>query len=398
MDWKSMLEASLKAARDIAQRASDEGRRSLTSVEVKAFDGHMAKADQARAKLKEIEESDARFQKLAAIDGSKGLGQKLREEEDGLGDYFGGGSAKAGQVLSFKSLAHKVKSNMAGRGGFRVKSLVSAGSQVTTAETLTSPVTLAQPATGLLDLMPVRFLDGTDQYSYLRQTTRTNNAAPVAAGALKPTSVYTLERVTRELSVIAHVSEPIFEYWLSDEPALEQFIGGEMGYGLQIAVEDQVLNGDGTGENMSGLLNASGLQTQAYNTSQIRTVRSGITKVEVLGYTASGIVLNPLDWEAIETAEDANERYLMGNEGSPIDRAARRLWGVPVALTTVVTQGSGILLSDGAAGIVADRRVDMHWGVIGDMFHRNQVSARVEGRFGVEVLRPTGIVELTLHA
>lgn len=386
MNYKEILETSLKAARAIAVKARDQGRH-LTPNEVKQVDEHMAKADEARAKLKEIEISDERFNRLAAL------------SPDRLKGY----DANNGQVLSFKGLARHLKSNMENRGGFRIKALITEGSQVTPAQTLTSPVSMAQPATGLLDLLPVRFLDGGTEYTYLTQTTRTNNAAPVAQGALKPTSAYKLERVSRNLQVIAHLTEPIPEYWLADEPALEQFVTSELGYGLQVAVEAQVANGNGEEPNLLGLLTVSGIQTQAFNTSQIRTVRSAITKVETMGYTASGLVLNPLDWEAIETAVDGEDRYFLAPDGSPVDRAARRLWAVPVALATTVAQGTGILLSktaDGqdSAGIVADRNLNMQWGRVGDDFERNQVRARLEGRFGVEVFRPTGIVEIDLSA
>lgn len=190
---------------------------------------------------------------------------------------------------------------------------------------------------------------------------RPNNAAPVAEGGLKPTSVYTLDRVSRKRQVIAHLTEPIPEYWLADEAALEQFIRDELGYGLQLAAEDQVMNGDGEGVNLLGLLAVSGIQAQTLNISQILTVRSAITKVEVLGYSASGLALNPLDWEAIEIAADAEDRFFLTPGSNPVDRVARRLWDVPVALTTTVSQGAGTLLSDGMAGIVADRAVNLQW-------------------------------------
>lgn len=377
MRYKTMLNDALKAARSIAMKAKNE-QREMTAAEMSAFDAEMAKADSARAKIKAVEESDARFQKVAALSGD--------------------GDTKSGRVLSFKGLPARVKAQMAERGGFNVKALIATGSAVTTAQAIESPVTMQKPATGLLDLLPVRFIDEGDEYSYLTQTTRTNNAAPVAVGALKPTSVYTLKRETRHLRVIAHLSEPIPEYWLKDEAALEQFLGSEMGYGLQLAVENQAVNGDGVEPNMLGLLKVSGIQTQAFNTSQIRTVRSAITKVEVLGYTANGLALNPLDWESIETVEDGNDRYLLGNEGSPVDRAARRLWGVPVALTTAVAQGRGVLLSEGSVGIVADPTVDMQFGRMADDFGRNQVRARAEGRFNLEPWKPLGVVDIDLAA
>lgn len=379
-NWKEMLEVSLKAARTIAQKAQSEGR-NLTDAEEATFNGHMAKAAEARAKLKEIEESDKVFEQLCKMGPSRDRS-----------------TAKAGDVLSFKGLDRQLKGRMNDRGGFNVKSLLSAGTQVTPAQTLTSPVTLAKPATSLLDLLPVRILAEGAEYSYLTQTTRTNNAAPVADGALKPTSVYAMERVSRSLEVIAHLSEPIPEYWLKDSKDLGEFIASELGYGLQLAVENQAMNGNGTSPNLLGLLAASGIQAQVFNTTQILTVRSAITKVEILGYTASGLVLHPSDWEAIETAADGEDRFFMTPGSNPVDRAARRLWSVPVALSTQVAEGSGVLLSDGAAGLVTDGRVEFEMARVGDDFERNQVRARVEGRFGVEVFRPTGIVEIDLTA
>ena len=46
---------------------------------------------------------------------------------------------------------------------------------------------LGKPARSLLDVIPVTAHDGTE-FAYMRQTTRTNNAAVVAEGATKPTS------------------------------------------------------------------------------------------------------------------------------------------------------------------------------------------------------------------
>jgi hypothetical protein len=56
------------------------------------------------------------------------------------------------------------------------------------------PVASGQVATGLLDVLPTKQHASTE-YAYLRQSVRTNNAAVVAEGAVKPTSVYSVVRV-----------------------------------------------------------------------------------------------------------------------------------------------------------------------------------------------------------
>lgn len=385
MKYKQMHADALRAAREIAQRAKAAGR-NLTSAETAEFDAQMAKAREAKAQLDAIAASEDVYRRLAEIDGDEGTSA----------------GAKSGRrVLSYKGLAGRLKSRMADRGEpFEVKALIAAGSQVTLAQEIESPVSMGKPATGLLDLLGVKILESGAEFSYLRQTTRTNAAAPVAVGGTKPTSTYTLTRETGHLEVIAHMSQPVPEYWLRDEPSLEQFVGAELGYGIQLAIENEALNGNGTSPHFDGLLHVSGHQVQAFNESQIRTVRSAITLVETVGYTASGLALNPLDWELIETAVDANERFLLSPEGSPINRAARTLWNVPVALTNAIAQGKGLLLSEDptgpAAKIVTDGKVDFRWGYVSGGFEKNEVVARAETRANVEIYRPLGVVEIEL--
>jgi len=115
--------------------------------------------------------------------------------------------------------------------------------------------------------------------------------------------------------------------------------------GLHQAVEAQVLDGDGLGENLTGLANTSGIQTQALVTNPILTARAAITKVEVLGYSPYYCVINPQDWETVETAQLDAGQYVLNVEGSrngvPVDMATRRLWGVPVTVSTGVPTGTG---------------------------------------------------------
>jgi hypothetical protein len=118
-------------------------------------------------------------------------------------------------------------------------------------------VALGKPALSPLDVIPV-VQHAMPEFAYMRQTVRTNNAAVVAAGALKPTSVYTVTRIENALVVIAHLSEGIPRHWLIDNSSLEAFLGNELEYGLRQAVEAKVL---------ADVNGTSGIQTQAYATS-----------------------------------------------------------------------------------------------------------------------------------
>ncbi|WP_029212586.1 phage major capsid protein [Arsenicicoccus bolidensis] len=213
-----------------------------------------------------------------------------------------------------------------------VKSLVSSVDVIEPVMVPEAPVPMGVPASTIWDLIPARRVPR--DYSFLQQTTRDNQAKPVAVGEVKPTSQYVMKRVENRLKVVAHLSEPIHIYDLSDNENLARFLANELQYGLFVGVENQLFNGDGTGENFKGLNVTSGIQVQTFKTDPILTTRAAITQLETMGYTPDGIFLNPLDWEAIETSQ-----YLLNDQaGSPVDRAARRLWGVPVAISNSIAR------------------------------------------------------------
>ena len=271
------------------------------------------------------------------------------------------------------------------------KALVTGGTG--TSDLVVGLSALPQVPNTLLSVIPQVRLTSPPTYRYLRQTVRTNNAAPVAAGAEKPVSPMSLVEVDGRLRVIAHLSEPIGVYTLQDVATLNGFVQSELHYGLFAALEDQVLNGDGTGENLTGLLETSGVLTQAVGADLLATLRSAVTKVESGGYVPSTFVLSPADWETAETSTTAGSgEYLLSS--SPVDRAARRIWGVPVAVSTALDAGQAVLLSQDSVKLYTDGRIaydlDKSQG-----FSTNEVVARLEGRWDLAVERPAGIVSIT---
>lgn len=299
--------------------------------------------------------------------------------------------------LSVKA-ARQAITTASGRVG--LKALIAEGASIATVDYDTNVVAQGRPATSVLDLLPVLSVSE-PQYAYLRQTTRTYNAAPVAPGELKPTSIYGLTRIDGRLKVIAHLSEPINKFDLGDIPSLDTFLRTELMAGLQAALVAQVFNGDGTGANFTGLANVSGILTQAFSGDTFTTLRKSLTALETAGYTPNGIVMHPSDWEAVElTREDgATGGFLLGN--APVDVARRKLWGLPVAATSTVPVGKAWVLSEGSAHIrmhAQDPGAFIEWGMVGDDFAKNLVRARAEFRADLSVEKPGGIVNVSLSA
>jgi HK97 family phage major capsid protein len=361
---------------------------------LKAAAGAIDKLDATAAKVKESAAVMAKFGTMTPV---KSAATGHHSSEWNGGAPGGGGEATDAEArLNFRAKAATIHiaSKMADPSG--AKALASSGDVITGTPLDTTIYEQGRVANSALAILP--FKQRPVQYQYLRQTVRDNNAAPVAVGQLKPESKYGLTSIDGKLTVIAHVSEPTPEYWLLDNQSLQGFVQTEMQYGLERAVEGQVIGGDGTGENLTGILGTSGVVDIPFDTDPTTTVRTGITALELLGYAGGGIILHPLAWQQIELSRRADGTPDLGS-GIPVDRAAQRLWGLRIAVSNAVPVGTGILFDLGALAVTGDGNVRTQWSSgVADDFSRNQVRARTEGRFGLDVYRPNGIVKLDLDA
>jgi hypothetical protein len=244
-------------------------------------------------------------------------------------------------------------------------------------------VELGKPATSLLDVVPV-VVQPTPQFAYLRQSARTNAAAIAPELSVKATAVYTIVRIADQLDVVAHLSEAVPKYWLADNAALEQFLDMELTYGLQQATEAMIV---------SDVAGTSGVQTQAYATSVLTTLRKTLTKLETSGYVPSAIALNPTDFEGIELA--LSTVNAVEHLSLPFDAAARRLWGTPLVATNAVAAGVSYTLAEGAVILNTDSYgVQIAWSEMSnaDDWSKNLIRARCEGRYATSVAAPLGVV------
>lgn len=277
----------------------------------------------------------------------------------------------------------------------QTKALVASGSRTTPIELREEVAEQGRVPQSILDVLATRSVGTT--YSFLRQTVRTGNAAPVADGGTKPTSVYTVESVDAKLQVIAHVSEQIGHYAIEDNSNLEAFVESEMLYGLRVALENQVLNGSGTAPALRGILNTSGIQTQAFATNTLTSVRKAITKLESTGYAPAVLAISAADWEALELLSVTSGATDV--RGVPVDAITRKLFGVQAVISNALPADTAVLLDSSAVSIDTDGMIDTRWSdAVSDDFVKNFVRCRVEGRFGLSVFKPAGIVSVETAA
>lgn len=436
---KETIEALLTEVRDIAAKAEADGNRDLTTDELVECQGKLDQIsnlkrvdDGARANAKRIEDALEVF--TIDPDSAKDLNERVLEGAfvDGFGRVVKPGKTLADHFLEgpgMKHFAEHMGGKIAGKQRFDLPSTMVGGLKalVTGASATSAGALVTNDQLGFLGGLQLRRptirdvitvgTTGSDVVEYARITSTTNAAAPVpeattsatpglggvAVGAytdahgVKPESAMVFEVITESVKTIAHFI-PATNRALSDAGQLRTLIDTFLRSGLELEVEDQVVNGDGTGQNFTGILTVSGTQAQAFDTDLFVTTRKAITKLEVLTepVVPSAWLINPVDDERIDLATDTTDRFY-GN--GPFGTGPRTLWGVPRISTPVVPAGTAIL-GDFRYAVLWDREeatitaTNSH----NDWFVRNLVAILAELRAAFGVLRPNAFVEVDLTA
>lgn len=247
---------------------------------------------------------------------------------------------------------------------------------------------------GLIPHIPVT----SSSVQYLKNSAFTNGAKVVAEGTAKPESTFQFKLATANVETIAHYTK-ITEQLAQDAPAVQAFINAKMIYGLQLKIDEQLVNGQGAeSSELVGLLKDATTCTD-YSTEltelkpSIKTMVDfalGIkTKLETIGYAPKYLILNPIDWASLALIKDTQGLYLLGG---PATVAGKTLWGMSVVTTPSMPQGK-YLMSDFALGAtIFDRQeVAVEIDREQDDFTKNLFTIRVERRLGLAVENPKAI-------
>lgn len=231
---------------------------------------------------------------------------------------------------------------------------------------------------------------------YVREESFTNKAKVVAEGAQKPESAFQFTKQSANAKVIAHWV-PASKQALSDAPQLQGYVNSRLLVGLREVENDQLLNGDGSGDNLEGLNEVA----TAYDTSLTEdgdndadVLAHALLQVSESFYSATGFIMNPRDWHRIALMKDGNGNYIFGG---PEAFARGVIWGLPVV--TTATQARGTFTS-GAFGL-ASQIWDLWDATITtsdsdrDNFIKNMITILAEERLLAAHYRPKAIVKGT---
>ena len=406
MGLKEQRAAALKAAQDIIETAKTEDR-DLTPDEV-------ATVDQKHAEVTDLDKQIAAAKKSADVVARIGAlapgGEKSEDTEErparDLGEHFvkAVGSqlvqAKAGGRFSVAAPEFKANTD--------TQTLVTALSPAVT-QVDTNIVTGFRRRLTIADLLNQGTLSG-NAITYFVEGALEGDFTTVAEGAAKPQIHYANPTaVTESLKKIAAFLKESDEM-VEDLPFLANAIRTRLLYNLGLFEENQLLNGDGTGQNLTGLLNRSGIQTETATAVTVGgddnadAIFRAMTKVQTgTGLDADGVVINPADYQNLRLRKDGNDQYygggfFTGPYGNGVVMEQPPIWGLRTVVTPAIAAGTVLvgafqqaatLYRKGGVRVEATNSDQ-------DDFIKNKVTIRAEERVTLAVRVPAALVEVTL--
>lgn len=245
----------------------------------------------------------------------------------------------------------------------------------------------------VVDLIPQRPTNQT-AIVYMEETTFTNAAAETAEGAAKPEATLALTERTSDVRKIP-VWIPVTDEQLEDVEGIQQYLENRLEFMVRQRLDSQVVSGNGTAPNLRGILNVTGIQTQAKGTDPTPdAVYKAMTKVEVTGQAIPNLaIFHPNDWQDIRLLRTADGVYIWGN---PSEAGPERIWGLRVAKVQAATENTGIVIDTQFTELAWKKGMtikvsDSH----SDFFVTNKQAVRAEVRVAFTLFRPTAACSVT---
>ena len=405
-DLKALHEATEKAFKVMQENIAKAQDTAMKALETIRAEGTIT-AEQ-NAKLKELGENGNKI-----ADSVNDLKSQILEVQQKLVKNPTGGNEQPksiGQMVAesdeFKfATATKNARNMAPVtvGSFHKTNIVNASGQnqpLVPADRLPGIVTPINRRLMIRDLL-TQNRTSSNLIEFASETLFTNSAgaqggatSPVGngEGELKPESTLTFQLNNTPVVTIAHFI-PASRQILSDAPMLQGYVDGRLRYGLAYKEEDEMLNGDGGAGILNGLVNqATAFTGGVTNQTALDTILKAFLQISLQNMEATGIVLNPTDWTAIQLLKDTTNRYLFADPHSAVGAT---VWGRSVVSTASQTLGQFLAGAFAMACEIFDREdatvrvAEQH----ADFFVRNMVAILAEERLALAMYRTAAIVK-----
>lgn len=251
----------------------------------------------------------------------------------------------------------------------------------------------------LLDLITVGSTTS-DTVVYAKQTVRTPAAAETAYGTAYGEAQFDFTQETASVKDIGHFTTA-YRSQIADAGQFDTIVRRQLQEDVLLRLESQVYAGNGVGENIKGIngFSIGAVTRDTTNETRIDAIHRGITTVRNAFREPNAVVVHPNDYQDIVFEKDLDGRHMLSNPGtfSPAFAPAMTVWGLPLVVTPVATEGTGLLgyWPDGILWVrsgVSLAVSDSH----SDYFTKRQVAILAEMRGAFSVPRPDSFCKVNL--
>lgn len=415
---KAEAAAAWSAFDSLKKSAQTEGVDFTSNTEAfEKLDSASKTYDAIRDEVSSLESKRTRLLEILATDGGNAPVAKAASDE--LAKSFGERWTKSDVYAQLKSSgaldveAEPVRTpGVKIASGAELKTLLSTtdgGSAWYRNDRLNVLVPSVQPALNLLDVIPTATTDS-DTVEWVREYNTswtdgfTNAAAEIAESTnATPTtaadSTLTFGTVTSAVREIAHFI-PVTKKQLQDASGMESYINQRLIYGLRKRLQSQIVGGNGTAPNLRGLVNTSGIQTQARGTdSRADAIHKAVTKIRINSESlaeSAFIGLHPTDLETLRLEKATSGDYYFGGPAIA-NISGGTIWGLTPIVSTAFTQGTAVVFDPAvltlfyhASGLSLSAS-DSH----STFFVERKVALLASLRAALAVYQPNGICTVT---
>ena len=256
----------------------------------------------------------------------------------------------------------------------------------------------------LLDIIPTGTTDS-NIIQYVQVSALPGYAAETAELAAKPQEGITLVDATAPVRTIAGYIK-MARQAMDDIPALASMINSLLPYDVRRRMMVQMLAGDGIGQNLTGILNTSGIGAPASTAGQnvADGILSALTTVVLSDADPNFVAMNPLTAQKLLGLKATNTGDSTGTVGdfeyvygSPAVSGITTIWGLRITSNRAVPQANPVVGDSMGATLLVRQGVNVKTSDSDqDDFIKNRVTILAEARVAFPVWRPSAFAKAPL--
>lgn len=209
-------------------------------------------------------------------------------------------------------------------------------------------------------------------------------AGMTAEGALKTQTDFDIVEESCEVKKITAFIK-VSKEMIADLPFMQGEINGELMELIELKLDEQILSGDGIGDNLTGILAnaltfAPGVTFTANvpSANQTDVLRIAIAQIAQNNFNATHIVLNPIDAAAMDLTKDSTGNYTYSMQIT-MD-GVTTVKAIPVIENNLIAAGEYLVGDMSKDNLRIREEMNIQVGYVNDDFTKNLVTVLAEMR------------------